>query len=72
MIKEVTGRINRRGTFIATDGRQAPATFGRTWRDKWSKRERARVAVDLGGMTYAGIIYTGNATVTLPRRFGDA
>jgi len=69
MIKEVTGRINRRGTFIATDGQTGPAAFGREWRDKWSGRNRVRIKVDLAGKVYAGIVYANAATITLPRQF---
>lgn len=72
MTKQVTGRINRRGIFTATDGRAAPAAFGREWRDRWTGRARVRVKVDLDNKTYAGIVYAKADTITLPRQYAGA
>lgn len=67
--KSITGRIDRRGNFIA-EGVKARAVFGRAWRDKGlTARERVRVSVEVGKEVFAGIVYSDSAVVTLPRRF---
>lgn len=63
---ELTGRINRRGIFIASDGREAPAEHGRPWRASGGQH-RVNVSVQLGPHAYFGIVHDAGS-VKLFRR----